>query len=87
MTEHKVYVCAGCKEQRVEEQWETPIFNGFQKTDETVKFFPDSFKCACGSKFYPEGVSQFNGQCVKKCGSGTEPSQWEIIHNRPRGDF
>ena len=83
----KTYVCAGCGKKRKESEWETPVFNGFQKTDEVVKFFPESIKCDCGNKFYPEGLNPYNGQCIKKCGSATQPSQWEQIHNRPKGGF
>jgi len=87
MTEHKVYVCAGCGEQRVEEIWEAPVFNGFQKTEQTVKFFPESIKCNCGSKFYQEGVNPFSPDTVMRHGTTTEPSVWEQVKNRPRGDF
>lgn len=87
MTEHKVYVCAGCGEKRVEEIWEAPVFNGFQKTDQKVQFFPESIKCSCGSKFHQEGVNPFCPDAVLRHGTATEPSVWEQVKNRPRGDF
>lgn len=41
----------------------------------------------CNTRVGMKAVSPFTGINIKRYGTDTEPSKYEIIKNRPRGDF
>jgi len=85
MEELRNYVC-DCGASQETEMWEAPVYNGFIKTDELYRFWPESIKCACGKRMYEEGTNPMgDGKAVLKYNHGGQPNVYEQIKNRPRG--
>lgn len=72
-TEKTLYVCEEC---------------GAERKYKTLERNPMYRDCkTCGKKVGMRATSQYDSVAIRRFGSGTEPSKWEQIKNRPKGDF